>query len=238
MTPHLRLPATLTLTLALVAGAAHAAGDLNAAANASGSNQIVFDWSWTEYDPSAPVERPDWVGYDLYRRNPAECSPWIRLNGTIIPRVPGVSHGGTFVDTPPATSVTWEYKLIMVDSERNEIFLIWPQGCEPPCAPHAWESIPKLAGPVTIGMVSSDLGWAVAIQPCADGCWYGFVVPEPKASELRPYLGTGRTFRFYGDELFGTFEGSYLTVDHYDPAPCGPTPVKRASWGRLKARYH
>ena len=57
----MRLPATLTLTLALVAGSAHAAGDLNAAANASGSDQIVFDWSWTEYDPSAPVERPDWA---------------------------------------------------------------------------------------------------------------------------------------------------------------------------------
>ena len=76
------------------------------------------------------------------------------------------------------------------------------------CAPHAWESIPKLAGPVTVGTIGQDLGWAVIITPCAEGCWYSFTVAEPRASELRPYLGTGQVFRFYGDELFGTFEGS------------------------------
>ena len=237
MRSHLRSLATFVLPIALAAGAAHAAGDLNATANANASNQIVFEWEWYEFDPSDPVDRPDWVGYDLYRRDPAQCSPWVRLNETILPRQPGVSHGGTFVDTPPAPLVTWEYKLILVDSQRNEISLVWPQGCEPPCAPHAWESIPKLAGPVTVGTVTMDLGWAVVISPCPEGCWYGFVVSEPGASELRPYLGTGRAFRFYGDENFGTFEGSYLYVDHYEGAACGPTPVTRSSWGRVKARY-
>jgi hypothetical protein len=239
------MPARLRSLVAFVAVVAlimssppvHAAGDLNATANANTSNQIVIEWSWYEYDPGVPVGRPDWVGYDLYRRDPAVCSPWVRLSEDIIPRVPGVSHGGTIVDTPPATLTTWEYKLIMVDAARNEIILVWPEGCEPPCAPHAWESIPKLAGPVTVGTIDLDLGWAVVITPCLASCWYSFTVSEPQASLLRPYLGTGEAFRFFGDEFFGTFEGSPLYLDHFEPAGCGPTPTTRPSWGSLKTLY-
>jgi hypothetical protein len=226
------------LAMMLVSGIARAAGDLNMTANATGTSQITLEWSWYEYDPSSPVTRPDWVGYDLYRRDPAQCTDWVRLNASIIPRVPGVSHDGTFVDTPPVPQVTWEYKLIMVDAARNEIILIWPEGCEPPCEPHAWESIPKLAGPVTIGSVTQDLGWAVIITPCPNGCWYTFVVSEPGGADaLRPYLGSGETFRFYGEEFFGTFEGSYLTVDHIEPAACTPVAATRSTWGKVKVLY-
>lgn len=223
--------------LALAASPAYGGGDLNATANATPSTQILFEWSWQEYDLSAPVGRPDWVGYDLYRRNPAECSDWVRLNEEMIARIPGVSHGGTFLDTPPALLVTWEYKLVMVNAARNEIVLVWPEGCEPPCVPHAWESIPKLAGPVTVGSIGQDLGWAVVINPCPGTCWYSFTVGGPAADQLRPYLGTGETFRFFGDEYFGTFEGSPLFLDHFEPAGCAVTPALRTSWGRVKMRY-
>jgi hypothetical protein len=240
MLARMRLLTIIALALALTSPAAHAAGDLNATANATSSTQIEIQWQWYEYDPSLYpiVGRPDWVGYDLYRRNPAECSAWVRLNAEIIPRAPGVSHGGTYVDTPPATLLTWEYKLVMVDAAHGEIVLVWPEGCEPPCNPHMWESIPKLAGPVTVGTVGLDVGWAVYIDGCPDGCWAGgFYVEGPAADPLRPYVGTGQAFRFYGDESFGTFEGNPLSLDRFEATDCGSTPAERPTWGRIKTLY-
>jgi len=234
--PRLRLLPALALALAIPAGVAQAHGDLTATANAISATEIQIQWQWYEFDPPDPTGHPEWVGYDLYRRNPAECSPWVRLNAEIIPRVPGATHGGTIVDVPPAPLVTWQYELRPVDAARNVVYLIGGY-CEPPCAANMWESIPKLAGPVTVGTIGLDVGWAVYIIPCPDACWYGFVVPEPEASLLRPYLGTGEAFRFYGDEFFGTFEGSYLYLDRFEPAPCGPVPAARPSWGRVKTLY-
>jgi hypothetical protein len=230
------LALALALALTLSAGTARASGDLYATANAISATQIEIQWEWYEFNPEAPALYPEWIGYDLYRRNPAECSDWVRLNDVIFPRVLGATHGGTIVDTPPAALVTWEYELRPVDIARNTVVIIGGY-CEPPCVPHAWESIPKLVGPVTIGTVEMDLGWAVYIFGCPGSCWYGFYVEGEAADQLRPYLGTGDAFRFYGDESFGGFEGSALFLDRFEPADCGVVPTKRTSWGKIKTIY-
>lgn len=230
-----RLLALLVLACLGPVATAHATGDLHATANANAANEIVIDWTWYEFNPEAPPTNPEWIGYDLYRRDPAQCTEWVRLNPTIIPRVPGQTHSGTFVDMP-AVGITWEYQFVPVNAAREAVFLNGAV-CEPPCAPHAWESIPKLAGPVTVGKVTMDIGWAVVITPCLDGCWYTFTVSEPEASLLRPYLNTGQAFRFYGDEFFGTFEGSPLYLDHFEPTTCGTVSTAPTSWGRIKTIY-
>jgi hypothetical protein len=236
MRARILLAALVALALGHGPRVAHAYGDLTATANATSATEIEIQWQWYEYGPGDPAGYPEWVGYDLHRRNPAECSPWVRLNAEIIPRVPGATHGGTIVDVPPAPLITWEYQLRPVDAAHNPVYLIGGY-CEPPCPAHMWESIPKLAGPVTVGTVEMDLGWTVVIFGCRDGCWYSFNVTEPEASLLRPYLGTGEAFRFYGDEFYGTFEGSYLYLDRFEPAGCGPTPAVRPTWGSVKTRY-
>lgn len=235
---NVALAVALALGAAAAATDARAAGDLNATANANAAGEISIDWSWTEYDPAQfpVVGRPDWVGYDLLRREPGACSPWVRLNDEIMPRVPGASHSGTFVDAPPATGVTYEYRLVMVNAAHEPIVLVWPEGCEPPCSPHAWESVPKLAAPVTIGTVT-DWGWAVLVEACPGSCWSSFYVPEPGASLLRPYAGTGQAFRIHGDEGCGSVEGCGIALDRFEPADCGITPAARSGWGRLKIRY-
>lgn len=230
-----RLLKTTALALLLLLGSlsAHAHGDLHATADAISATEIEIRWDWYEFDPSHPDDHPEWIGYDFFRRNPAECSPWVRLNAAIIPRVPGVTHGGVIVDAPPAPLVTWEYQLVPVDAAREPVVMIGGS-CEPPCVPHVWESIPKLAGPVTVGRIGMDLGWAVYIIPCAGSCWYGFYVAGEAADALRPYLGTQDVFRFYGDEYFGGFEGSSLFLDRFEPASCVTTPARRSSWGEVK----
>lgn len=235
---HSRFPvgAALVIAVALIPAVAHSHGDLTATANAISATEIEIQWQWYEYPPGDPTGHPEWVGYDLYRRNPEECSPWVRLNAVILPREPGATHGGTIVDAPPAPLVTWQYELRPVDADRNVVHLIGGY-CEPPCAANMWESIPRLAGPVTVGRVAYETGAGMLLVPCSDGCWYPFVVPEPGASLLRPYAGTDAVFRFYGDEFFGTFEGSYLYLDRFEPAGCGPTPAARPSWGRVKTLY-
>ncbi|HEX4936563.1 MAG TPA: hypothetical protein VFV33_25455, partial [Gemmatimonadaceae bacterium] len=83
MPARLRFLATLVIGLAAVPAAAHAYGDLTATANAISATEIEIVWQWYESDPPDPTGHPEWVGYDLYRRNPAECSPWVRLNAEI-----------------------------------------------------------------------------------------------------------------------------------------------------------
>lgn len=214
---------------------ARAGGELTAYANATSATEITIQWQWYEYGPE-PVDVPEWVGYDLLRRDPAGCSPWTRVNAEIIPRVPGVGHSGTFVDTPPAAGVTWEYQMIPVDAAHQRVLMSVAQ-CAHPCAFHLWESIPKLAAPVTIGVPTMDLGWAIGVAPCPEACWYWFMVVEPGASLLRPHVGSGQAFQLYGDEFFSTFEGSLLQLDRFEPAACGPTPAARPSWGRVKTLY-
>ncbi|HEX4936564.1 MAG TPA: hypothetical protein VFV33_25460 [Gemmatimonadaceae bacterium] len=231
---HVVLPLAV-LALALSAPEGRAAGELVASANASSATEITIQWQWYESGPT-PVDVPEWVGYDILRREPATCSAWTRANAEIIPRVPGVSHSGTFVDTPPAAGVTWEYQMIPVDASHQRVNMSVAL-CAHPCAFHLWESIPKPAAPITIATPLMDLGWAVGVAPCPEACWSWFMVVEPGASLLRPYVGTGQAFKLYGDEYFSTFEGSLLYLDHFEPALCGATPATRPSWGSVKTLY-
>ena len=78
MPARLRFLAALVIGLAVVPAVARAHGDLTATANAISATEIEIVWQWYEFDPPDPAGHPEWVGYDLYRRNPAECSPWVR----------------------------------------------------------------------------------------------------------------------------------------------------------------
>lgn len=236
MRSPIRFGLILMFALCAPAAVAHAHGDLHASADAISATEIEIRWQWYEFDPAHPDDHPEWIGYDLLRREPGQCSPWVRLNAAIIPREPGVTHAGTIVDAPPAPLVTWEYQLVPVNLAREPVVMIGGS-CEPPCVPHVWESLPKLAGPVTVGRVGMDLGWAVYIEPCEGSCWYSFYVAEEMADQLRPYVGTSDVFRFFGDEYFGGFEGSALFLDRFEPASCVTTPARRSTWGRLKTHH-
>jgi hypothetical protein len=160
----------------------------------------------------------------------------VRLNADIFPRVVGVDHGGIFVDTPPAPSVTWEYEIRPVTAARKTA-MAYSSDCMAPCSPRMWESIPKLAGPVTVGTVGTDYGWGIHIAPYALECWsLGFYVSGTAADLLRPHLGSSQVFRFYGDEGFtDVIDGTELILDRFEPLD--PTPTARTTWGQLKTLY-
>ncbi len=234
----LRIRAIPTAALALVLLASlhglSAAGALSTSASCGGGN-LSFSWTFYE-DPQNPVAHPEWVGYDVMRRSLAQCGSPVRLNASPYPRVPGVTHGYTYTEPPPAPGTTFEYRVVLVDANRQPVTLD-PVSCDfCGSASVNWASCPEFSAPLTQGTLE-DLGWALIVQPCGDGCYQSFYFSGPRAVELRPYAGTGTALRLYGSAVCGTVEGCAIDIDHYDLAPCGPTPVLRASWGRVKAIY-
>ena len=234
MTARTRVNLAAAMSLLFTAGRA-TAGDLNATAGCDPSNRVLVEWSFYE-TPGNPVNRPEWTGYDVYRRDVAGCSAWTRLNDAVIPRVVGASHGGSWLDAPPAFTTLYEYKVVPVDAAGNAVVMPYPD-CEPPCVSHTWASCPALSAPLTVGTIGPDMGWAVVVQPCGDGCWGGFYVAEPGASALRPYAGTGTVLDLFGTEYCGTVEGCGMNLQRFAPDGCGPTAGLRRSWGGLKLRY-
>lgn len=218
--------------IAALPGAARA-GALNAGASCPDGSHISFSWSWYE-DPAHPTGHPEWVGYDVYRRSLADCGGLERVNAAPYPRTPGASEGFTYTEVPPATGTTYNYEVFLVDAARQQVFLD-PVACD--CASHhGWASAPAFSAPITQGTLN-DLGWALYIQPCADGCNQSFYITGPQADALRPYAGTGTALRFFGSAGCESLEGCGLGLDHYEVAPCGPTPTRHSSWGRVKAIY-
>lgn len=232
MLARLRLPFLVAFAIAATPLAAVASGQLHAIANAISDTQIEIRWNWDEHDPEYPVLQVQWVGYDLYRRDPAACSPWVRLNAEIIPRVPGVDHGGVWVDAPPTPTTTWEYELRPVTAVRQQTMQLGSDCWM--CPAKAWESAPKYAGPVTVGTLSSFYGIAVYVAPHA--CWYqGMYFDGEDAERLRPYVDSGQAFRFYGDEgWWDPIDGIGISLERFEPVT---TPTVRSSWGQVKTIY-
>jgi hypothetical protein len=209
------------------------AGALNASASCVDGSHITFTWSFYE-DPFNPTGYPEWVGYDVLRRSVTGCGAFVRLNATPYPRTPGASESFSYTETPPASGTMYDYQVILVDASRQQLFP-GPQTCD--CVAHdGWASCPEFSAAITRGSLI-DIGWALYIQPCPDACSQSFTISGPQADALRPYAGTGTVLRFYGQAACGSFEGCSLNLDRFDLGTCAPTPVRRSTWGSVKAIY-
>lgn len=194
------------------------------------SNDSVYV-IWTLYDfNSDPSAHPEWVGYDVLRRAVPACEDFVRVNDESIPRLAGQTHTRYYGEVIPATGTLYEYRVIAVDASHQQVFL--PGFCGP-C--NVFQECPPFSTPVTIGTVE-DWQWAVAIIPCPGTCYPAAYIENPLADQLRPYAGTGTTFRFFGNVGCGTVEGCSLQPDHWELTTC-VTPTVTRSWGRLKTIY-
>jgi len=230
-----RLPSilgALLLLLVLSVSSARAMGDLTVSASSPDGTHMTVTWYFYEYYPN---DCPALAGYDVYRRSLNDCPNWTRVNAQIVPLQTGSFQTYQISDTPPLLGTMYEYEVRFVDAARNSVSGTCVGLCGL-CSLRARGSAPDLSAPITQGRLQ-DWGWAVAITPCATGCYSYFFVSEPKASELRPYVATGETIRFWGREGCGGLEGCGLEVDHYEVAGCDVTPARPASWGQIKTLY-
>lgn len=209
------------------------AGALSAYAEATGAQEITVSWSWWE-NPAHVVTRPEWVGYDVLRRVAGTCG-YERVNTEIIPRTVGESHSRTFVDVPPSTHLTFEYRTVPVDASHAPVPMPFPD-CESPCVPSGWASCPPASAPITVGILH-DMGWALYVFPCVDACYSSFYFSGPMADELRTLGMVGSVVKLYGTGMWGTLEGPSLQPTAWEPGECGPTPNRATSWGRVKTIY-
>jgi len=211
------------------------AGSLEAGASCADSSSISVHWTFYD-DPLNPVAYPEWVGYDVMRRSLSECGPYVRVNADPLPRVVGATHSHVFTEAPPARRTTYEYRVIPVDAQRQPV-IIDRISCDNCGLATGWASCPERSAPLTQGTLE-DWGWTLFVHPCPDGCYPGFYLADHQAVvELRPYAGTGTTLSFYGRAACGSVEGCAISIDRYEEVPCGPTPVARPTWGRLKLVY-
>ena len=234
----LRIPTLLAataLSFTLLSLAGHSlAGVLSSSASCTDGSNASVQWTFVE-DPKHPVDRPDWVGYDLLRRSLSECGPPVRVNDTPFPRVVGTTHGHTFTEPAPSAGTEFEYQIILVDANRQQVSL---NGVECDCGGRvSFTSCPELSAPITQGTIE-DWGWTLFVSPCGGaGCYGGFYLEGTWPQELRQYAGTNTVVRFFGRAICGTVEGCALTVDHYELGDCSVTPGAAVSWGRVKTIY-
>jgi hypothetical protein len=194
--------------------------------------QVTVAWDFYEHPPDQfPAE---FVGYDVLRRGSIECGPFVRLNADIIPRAAGPFFPHRWLDATSVPGVAYDYRVIPVDANRVPVSI---PSCD--CYTEFWTSCPQPTTPVVQGTIVEDWGWALAVAPCPDSCYPSVYIDYgPMVEELRPFVGTGTMFRFYGEVSCGTVEGCVLTVDHgYEAAACGSTPSRPVSWGQIKASY-
>ena len=204
-------------------------GALHAGASCAGT-EVSFAWTFVEHHET-PTQHPEWVGYDVLRRSLGDCGAFVRVNAEPFPRVFGATHAHAYVEVPPLPGVTYQYRVILIDSERNEISL----GSDCDCgASEGWAGCPD--GPLTVGTLE-DLGWALLVTPCPESCYGGFYFEGPLVEELRPYAGSESVFRFFGEEYCGTVEGCGMDVTSYELSACGPVQAASTTWGRLKALH-
>lgn len=223
----------LVVLATLIAAPAIAYGDLFISITPDVScDGIYVDYTWNVYVyPESSLDHPEWVGYDVYRRETASCGPYVRVNGQPYPRRAG-NHAYTIRDTPPSLELSpYDYYVSTVDADRVPI---WIPGSE--YWSHTTVTCPNLSGPVVVGTIE-DYG-ALFLYPCVDSCWpFGRVSALP--DDLRAYVGTGTVLRFFG-RIGGplcAFEGCEIAVSRFELATCGVTAAARVSWGRVKAIY-
>jgi hypothetical protein len=212
----------------------HGTGYLSTSATCDDNGQITLTWSW--YENGTPVDRPDWVGYDVQRRSVADCGAFTRVNDTTFPRTVGANHTHTYVEAAPATETTFEYRVIYVDANHQPVTMIMPDR-DPFSVEQAWVSSPDRSAPATEGLLS-DWGWALGVDPCPQTCYQSLYFEDPTmVAELRPLVGTGKSVRLFGRIGCGSVEGCYVTVSRYEVSDCIATPTRRSTWGALKLLY-
>jgi hypothetical protein len=197
---------------------------------------IALHWSWYE-DSSAPVDHPEWVGFDLLRRSVSACETFSRVNAETFPRVPGQSFDGGYVDSPPLQTTLYEYQLVPVDADHHAVTFSGPEcvGCY--WTERTWASAPRHSAPVTRGVFTEDHGWALSLTPCPSTC-FPSVYADQGLDELRPYAQSQTPVSLYGDVACGTVEGCVVLIDHFEAQVCdAAVAARRSSWGKLKLLY-
>jgi hypothetical protein len=182
---------------------------------------------WRTFDPDPMY--PEWVGFDVLRRVLPGCDEYVRVNDTIIPRMPGPGYLSHFRE--PASGVTAEYRVIAVDVDRQELF--FPGFCGP-C--NAFSNCPPLSAPTTVGNLVELAPGFVYVIPCPGTCYPAPYFASGVPAALAPYVGTSVTFRFFGQVGCGGVEGCSFEPDHWETTSC-VTPTVTHSWGRLKTLY-
>ncbi len=189
------------------------------------------DVSWT-IDDDLVNPYPAWVGYDIWRSSPLECTGAVRLNAQTIPRETGTHSAHTWHDATAVPGAQYYYVIVPVNANRARVEL---PNCD--CIDQAWSNCPTATTPAIRGTIDSDWGWALAIRPCPNSCWPGVYFEGPLVEKLRPYVGTGTTFDFFGTIGCGSVEGCGIALSDYAPAACGSTPTRATSWGTIKSTY-
>jgi hypothetical protein len=233
----LRLPASLVAPLpglfviALLATPASSAVVFLSGAACGANDQVDVSWTFDD-DPSNPVQLPQWIGYDVWRADAADCKGSVLLNSEPIPRTPGPHSEGVWHDATALPGTSYLYQIIPVDANRIQVVI---PGCE--CSLAAWSNCPATTAALQ-GTIAQDWGFALAIQACPGSCWPGVYFEDAEMiAQLRPFVGTGTTFDFFGTIGCGSVEGCFLAIEGYQEAACGPTPADATSWGHLKAIY-
>lgn len=221
------------VALAALPGPVLASGYLTTTATSGAGTTASVHWEWSQI-PDSPADPAAWVGYDVLRRPAAPCGEFVRITPTPVLRMPGVSEAFTIQDALPASAALYQYRVVPVDAQRNALTLGW-QVCDQ-CVWNAWVSGPDLSAPIVVGTLL-DMGWALQVQPCGDGCYPLGYVDREWATTLRPYAGTGTVLAIYGTATCGTVEGCAFVVDHVAATACTVTPARASTWGRLKAAY-
>src|SRR2546428_9764184 len=86
---HRTLPAIMGSLLISTGIHGHCfAGYLSVYANCSDGSHVSLRWYFSD-DPANPVIRPEWTGYDVYRRFLTDCGNYVRVNAEPFPRFHG-----------------------------------------------------------------------------------------------------------------------------------------------------
>jgi len=228
---HTGILALLLLTLLPVSARASGISYLNADGSCAGDGKVTFHWHYDE--SGGPADAPDWTGYDVFRRNASTCGDWVRVNADPYPRL-AAPHDYSYIETPPDPSSVWEYEVRMVDASRQQTYVL-PCDCG---SRFAWITCSPATTPITKGRLV-DWGWTWAITTCLGSCLpAAYIGNYPLPADLAPYVGTSQAIEFFGALGCGSVEGCAIGLDHWQLIPtCDVTPVRSASWGRVKVLY-
>jgi hypothetical protein len=224
-----RFSAVLVLLLTCASPAA-AAGSRSGVTTNPDTTTIVYTFGCYEI-AGYESNHPEWTGVDVYRREPAGCGAWQRINDTPYARAYNQSFQYTLVDHPPAQRTLYEYEWRAVDADRNPAAVPF---YNIDGMPNAWATSPALSAP-TIRAVVSDGGWCVNVWNAEPGNCYisGYAY---HTAELDAVLDGTTVVDLYGTWYCGSIEGCFLDVKRVVVVN-GTVATQRTSWGRLKALY-
>ena len=198
----------------------------NVRAQCSGSGITV---TLVAYDRG---ERPDIVGFHVYRKTVGSCASRTRITVNPLPRTIGVDFTQSIVDGQADPTLAHDYWVVAVDTQGHEIdpYLLY-LGVDSSMNDIASCSA---TAPIALGTVY-DQGWALWIEPCASSCFASVLIEEfPEA--LRALAGTGTPVLVQGFFGCGTVEGCLGHAVSFQTTSC-VVSVQPSLWGDVKKRY-